>query len=1148
MNGGGGGANETIHWYSGSCGGTSVGTGNGLSVSPTVTTTYYGRYEDGAPCNYNSACASVTITVNQKSADPTSATASSTTICNGQSITLTLSGGGGGANETIHWYSGSCGGTSVGAGNNLSVSPTVTTTYYGRYEDGAPCNYNSACASVTITVNQKSADPTSATASSTTICDGQSTTLTLSGGGGGANETIHWYSGSCGGTSVGVGNNLSVSPIITTTYFGRYEDEAPCNYNSACASVTINVNPPSVGGTISPAITSACANATGGTLTLTGYTGTIVRWESSTNGGGTWSTINNTSPTLNYSNISQTTVYRAVIQSGVCPLAYSTNSVVSVVPATTPTATSSPKQICLGQSANLAATSGLPKSWADFDATFNHANPAGWTVTENGTEIIFPANADNASTFPWSETNGPKTPFNGGVTYNNLQSSGKFAIASGQVTTTLETPVFSTIGMTSATLQFYQALVFAAGASGKIEISTDGGVTYNNTLIQYDGPLTIAIPANSWSPLNIDLSSYIGLSNLRIRFTYSGADYSNWAIDGLALQPPGPTINYNWTLIDPSGVPSPYYLNATDQQNVIATPPSPGTYTYQVATTISGCTGGTANVQVVVMALPVITPVNSCIGTGSVTFTQTGGAAGGTWTVSGGGTINATTGVFTPTTPGCFTATYKTPGPGCTDTKNFVVFPVAPTITAIANTCNSKLANITAVATVPGFAAEYAVQAPGGALSAYGDLATANALLTNTPGCWTIKARYKLTADCGGTTAGTLSSNVACQEATINAVVFPAAPVFAPIANACDSKLADITAVASVPGFTAEYAVQVPGGALSAYGDLATANGLLTNTPGCWTIKARYKLTAACGTTAANATSTDVACQETTINAVVFPPAPILTAGLVTCNTSFSLPTIPTVPGFTIEYSIDGGAYSASPAISAEPGCHTVQAQYTLAALCGSTTAGATGTGSCGTSNIENVVIFPAAPPAPTVNSGCGPIVVNDPTSVPGFNIEYSFDDGATWSTTNTPPTADNCDGYQIRTRYVLATDCGGTLAGATGPSGCDVSPATTRKIDNTKPDVTCPTVTPVCEVASGTYTVPALIASDNCTPTANLTITYAISGVTTRSGSGVDASGTFNAGTSTITWTVTDECGNTNSCTTSVTIYPKPTPIIYHN
>ena len=40
-----------------------MGTGSGLSVSPMASTTYYGRYEDGAPCSYTTACASVTITV-----------------------------------------------------------------------------------------------------------------------------------------------------------------------------------------------------------------------------------------------------------------------------------------------------------------------------------------------------------------------------------------------------------------------------------------------------------------------------------------------------------------------------------------------------------------------------------------------------------------------------------------------------------------------------------------------------------------------------------------------------------------------------------------------------------------------------------------------------------------------------------------------------------------------------------------------------------------------------------------------------------------------------------------------------------------------------------------------------------------------------
>ena len=99
--------------------------------------------------------AGAVLIVNTKSADPTSANATTPTICAGGNTTLNLVGGGGGTGEVIHWYTGSCGGTSVGTGNGLSVSPAVTTTYYGRYEDGAPCNYTSACVTVTVTVNTK---------------------------------------------------------------------------------------------------------------------------------------------------------------------------------------------------------------------------------------------------------------------------------------------------------------------------------------------------------------------------------------------------------------------------------------------------------------------------------------------------------------------------------------------------------------------------------------------------------------------------------------------------------------------------------------------------------------------------------------------------------------------------------------------------------------------------------------------------------------------------------------------------------------------------------------------------------------------------------------------------------------------------------
>jgi len=66
LDGGGGGTNAIPTWWTGSCNGTLVGTGNGFTVNPTTTTTYYGNYDqlsENDPCSA-SACASIVITVN----------------------------------------------------------------------------------------------------------------------------------------------------------------------------------------------------------------------------------------------------------------------------------------------------------------------------------------------------------------------------------------------------------------------------------------------------------------------------------------------------------------------------------------------------------------------------------------------------------------------------------------------------------------------------------------------------------------------------------------------------------------------------------------------------------------------------------------------------------------------------------------------------------------------------------------------------------------------------------------------------------------------------------------------------------------------------------------------------------------------------
>ena len=94
----------------------------------------------------NGTAQTLTTTVSLLPTDPSTVSASPTTITSGNSSTLSYTGGSG---TTFSWYSGSCGGTLEGTGNNLVVSPTSTTTYYGRWENS--CG-QSNCLSVTVTV------------------------------------------------------------------------------------------------------------------------------------------------------------------------------------------------------------------------------------------------------------------------------------------------------------------------------------------------------------------------------------------------------------------------------------------------------------------------------------------------------------------------------------------------------------------------------------------------------------------------------------------------------------------------------------------------------------------------------------------------------------------------------------------------------------------------------------------------------------------------------------------------------------------------------------------------------------------------------------------------------------------------------------
>ncbi len=81
---------------------------------------------------------------------PTGATKNKNNICAGIAVNLSVTGGTLGTNAQWQWYSGSCGGTFAGTGATITVTPSVTTTYYVRAE--GDCN-NTTCQQVTVFIS-----------------------------------------------------------------------------------------------------------------------------------------------------------------------------------------------------------------------------------------------------------------------------------------------------------------------------------------------------------------------------------------------------------------------------------------------------------------------------------------------------------------------------------------------------------------------------------------------------------------------------------------------------------------------------------------------------------------------------------------------------------------------------------------------------------------------------------------------------------------------------------------------------------------------------------------------------------------------------------------------------------------------------------
>lgn len=261
----------------------------------------------------------------------------------------------------LNWESSIDGGTTWTNIGNITSSQSYfnlsqSTCYMAIVQNGAfpPDTSSISC----ITIYQPSDGGTIIGAG--TYCSVSDTdTLFLSGNTG---SVLNWQSSTDGGatwtTILDTNTFLTYSGIIINTIYSAVVQNASCPIDTSSFAV-FTIVPPSVGGTVSFDDT-VCYLTNSGILNLSGNTGTITGWISSTDGGLTWTSISNTTSTQTYSSLSQTTIYAAIVQNASCPVDTSSISTITVL-APFPVFAGNDTTLFQGQSVTLPGSgTGIP--------------------------------------------------------------------------------------------------------------------------------------------------------------------------------------------------------------------------------------------------------------------------------------------------------------------------------------------------------------------------------------------------------------------------------------------------------------------------------------------------------------------------------------------------------------------------------------------------------------------------------------------------------------------------------------------------------------------------------------------------------------------------------------------------------------------
>lgn len=303
------------------------------------------------------------------------------------------------------------------------------------------------------------------------------------------------------------------------------------------------------------------------------------------------------------------------------------------------TASASASSVCLGNSINLSSS-----------ANSNSPFPTVTLLTENfnGANSWIPGNAStggSTAAAAWTmRANGytvSSETFNSNDNSQFYMTNSDAQGSSGTLTsTTLQSPSFSTVGLSSATLTFYQYYRYwNGGESINVDVSTNG-TTWTTGVYTYTGASLGT--STGFVPQTVNLSSYLGQATLYVRFRYSATYDYYWAIDNVSVtgvSSTAPPATFAWTS-SPAGYTS-------SVQNPTGVTPTVATSYTVTATNSYGCKATATTASVAVNSVPSIATISApsaLCATGSLNMSAPTVTANGSALISQGWQIESAVG------------------------------------------------------------------------------------------------------------------------------------------------------------------------------------------------------------------------------------------------------------------------------------------------------------------------------------------------------------------------------------------------------------------------------------------------------------------------------------------------------------------------